>query len=91
MIINNSISQDTDGERTERLTLLSANIDTYAVEIGYDGARLAWAQDADVAWEDARASAIVEKGASLMGATEASRFGKHDKPGRFSYHFFGNA
>ncbi len=62
MINNNRFSWDDDSDRAERLELLSANIDTYAVEIGYDGARLAWAQGADVAWEDARATAIVEKG-----------------------------
>jgi len=62
MIINNSISQDTIDERWQRVSLLSANIDTYAVELDVTGARLTWAQGAASAWETARATAHVESG-----------------------------
>ena len=61
-IHNNKLSKDDDSDHVERLELLSANISTYAVEVGYDGARLAWEQSVDAAWEAARATAIVEKG-----------------------------
>ena len=62
MIINNRFSSDDDNVRSERLVLLSANIDTFAVELGYAGARLAWAQGASAAWETARTATGVEKG-----------------------------
>ena len=77
MIINNSISQDTDGERTERLTILSANIDDFAVELGITGARLQWAQGADMAWLDAIATAGVEDG-QMDEAFETYHQGLHD-------------
>ncbi len=62
MIKNNNNSRDTQGERIERLTLLSVNIVTYSVEIGITGARLAAAQTAGADYLDAIANAGVEDG-----------------------------
>jgi len=62
MIINNNISNDDYTTRAERIQLLSDNIDTFAVEIGVSGARLADAQNADAQWEDVCAKCVVESG-----------------------------
>jgi hypothetical protein len=62
MIINNNISNDDYTTRAERIQLLSDNIDTFAVEIGVSGARLADAQNADAQWEDVCAKCVVEDG-----------------------------
>ncbi len=59
---NNQFSSDDDDTRQARLDLLSANIDTYAVEIGVAGALLLWAQGAFDAWVDARTDADKETG-----------------------------
>ena len=62
MLKNNQFTSDDDLERLERLLALSANIDTYADELGVEGDQLAWAQGAGAAWESADASAVVEDG-----------------------------
>ncbi len=62
MIKNNSISADTQGERIERLTLLSANIADFAVEIGVSGTRLTKAESAADDYLAAIADAGVQAG-----------------------------
>jgi len=62
MLKNNSISADNQGQRIERLDLLSANIDDHALEIGVSGARLAAAQTAGADYLDAIAEAGVQDG-----------------------------
>jgi len=62
MLKNNQFTSDTDLDRLERLLALSANIDTYAVELGVEGDELTWAQGAGAAWEAADAAAVVEDG-----------------------------
>jgi len=54
MINNNRFSADDDNVRSERLVLLSSNIDTFAGDLDYVGARLTWAQNASGIWEAAR-------------------------------------
>ena len=52
MLKNNQFSSDKDDDRLERLLALSANINTYADELGIEGDMLAWAVDADKTSED---------------------------------------
>jgi len=61
-IRNNAFSGDTDADRSDRLDLLTANIDSHAGELGVTGDRLTWAQDASAAWLQARSDAITEEG-----------------------------
>lgn len=70
MIINNNFAKDDDSDRAERLELLSANIDKYALEIGVSGDNLIWAQNASAQWEDIRASAGVERGEQISFYSE---------------------
>jgi len=53
-VTNNNISRDDDDVRSERLVLLSGNIDTLAGDLGYVDSRLTWAQNASGVWEGAR-------------------------------------
>jgi len=62
MIKNNNVSHDTQGERIERLTLLAANIDGVAVEIGVSGSKLASAQTSDTDYLAAISLAEMEDG-----------------------------
>jgi len=62
MLKGNNFLHDDDNERSERLVLLSANIDTHAVEIGVSGSLLTWAQGASDNWEDLRENALVQDG-----------------------------
>jgi len=62
MLKGNNISRDTQGERIERLTLLSANIADHAVDIGVAGARLTAAQTSGADYLDAVAEAGVQDG-----------------------------
>mgnify|MGYP006292893725 CR=1 FL=1 len=54
MLTGNSFSRDSDGERTERLVLLSANIGDVAVELGLTPDKLAEAESAGTDWDEAK-------------------------------------
>jgi len=62
MIKNNNNSHDTQGERIERLALLSANIDDFADDVGVAGDRLTAAQTAKEDYLNAIAEAGVQDG-----------------------------
>ena len=62
MIKNNNVAQDTQGERIERLTLLSANIGVYGPLIGIAGPKLAAAQTAFDDYVGAVAEAGIQDG-----------------------------
>jgi len=69
MLKNNQFTSDTDGERLERLQLLSANIDTHAVELEIIGDKLLRCQTGGADWNSAVVNAGVEDGES-QEATE---------------------
>ena len=62
MITDNNVSRDTQGRRIERLTLLAANIDAVAVEIGVSGDRLAASQTCDTDYLGAISNAEIQGG-----------------------------
>jgi len=62
LIKNNRITQDDDGVRIERLTLISSNVDIYSAELGLAPDKLDWALNASDTWADARSSANTKKG-----------------------------
>jgi len=61
-LTNNQFSSDSDDVRQARLDLLSANIDTHAVDIAVAGELLSWAQNTYGEFVDARSSADKEAG-----------------------------
>lgn len=60
MIINNSVSTDDYGIRIERLSLLSANIDDYAIELGLSEEMHEWSRNALDKWDDIRTDSHIE-------------------------------
>ena len=72
MIKENNNVHDTQGERIERLALLSANIDDFAVDVGVAGVRLTAAQNAKEDYLNAIATAGVEDGEELNSAIDAA-------------------
>jgi len=62
MLKGNNFLHDDDNERSERLLLLSGNIDVHAATIGVSGTLLTWAQGASAAWENLRENALVQDG-----------------------------
>ena len=60
MLKNNQFTSDTDGERLERLQLLSANVDTHAVELEIIGDKLLRCQTGGADWNTAVVNAGVE-------------------------------
>jgi hypothetical protein len=53
MLKNNKFSKDGFDERLDRVELISANIDTYSVELGLSAETIAWAQNAGKTYFDA--------------------------------------
>ncbi len=62
LILNNAFTIDTYNRRSDRVSLLSANIGTFAVELGLSETVLSWGTSAYGVWSSARVSAGVEKG-----------------------------
>ena len=81
MIINNSISKDDDIVRSERLTLVSANIDEYGGDLDLSADMLVWAQNAHEQWSELCAISSVETGqtkdAYIMYHYELKEVGKY--------------
>jgi len=69
MLKNNQFTSDTDGERLERVQLLSANIDTHEVQLEIGGDKLVRCRNAGANWSSAVTIAGVEDGES-QEATE---------------------
>ena len=69
MLKGNSFSRDSDGERTERLVALSANIGDVAVELGLPAAKVTAAEAAQTEW-DTDLSAATREGGEAQEATE---------------------
>jgi hypothetical protein len=70
MLKNNAFSHDDDGERLERLRLLSANIDTYSVGLDITGDKLLRSQNGGADWTASVTTAGVEDG-EAQEATES--------------------
>ena len=62
LILDNAFTNDTYDRRSDRLSLISANIVTYAEELGLTETLNSWAISAYDEWSTARVSAGVEKG-----------------------------
>ena len=62
MIKNNRITQDDDGVRIERLTLISSNVDIYSAELSLASDKLLWAQNCSALWLDIKAEGEVNNG-----------------------------
>ena len=62
LILDNAFTIDSYNRRSDRLSLVSANVGTYAEELGITEEVLSWATSADNDWSVARVSAGVEKG-----------------------------
>ncbi len=69
MLKRNAFTIDTDGERTERLIALSANIGDVAVELGLPAAKVTDAEAAQTDW-DTDLSAATREGGEAQEATE---------------------
>ena len=76
MIKNNNFTRDDDGTRLERMQLLSANVDTHAVELNITGDKLLRCQTGGADWPSAVTNAGVEDGES-QEATETLNQGLH--------------
>ncbi|MBI9039369.1 MAG: fibronectin type III domain-containing protein [Bacteroidales bacterium] len=62
LILDNAFTIDSYNRRSDRLSLLRANLGTYAPELGITEETLSWSATADSNWSGARVSAGVEKG-----------------------------
>ena len=62
LILDNGFARDDYNRRSDRLSLLSANIEANSVELGLPETLLSWGTSAYPAWSAARVSAGVEKG-----------------------------
>lgn len=62
IIEDNHFTDDSYNIRTTRLSLLSANIDTYAQELGITQDMKKWAEDAHDIWADKLAVQSAEQG-----------------------------
>ncbi len=69
MLKNNNFTKDSEGERTERLVALSANIGAVAVELGLPAAKVTEAEAAQTEW-DADLSAATREAGEAQEATE---------------------
>ena len=70
MLTCNAFTMDTDGERTERVVLLSANIGAVSVELGLPAAKVTEAEAAQTDWDDALSAATREAGESHEATEE---------------------
>ena len=94
MLKNNNFTKDNDLDRLERLLALSANIDTYAAELGLVAPNplLTWAQGAGAAWEAAVATAIVANDPMGTGGSRTAPtniFGNRTNQSAPAYIWFG--
>ncbi len=62
LILDNGFTHDTYNRRSDRLSLLSNNIETHSVELGLSETLLSWGTSAYDLWTTKRVSAGVEKG-----------------------------
>lgn len=62
MIRNNGFSQDSEDVRSDRLELMSQNIDSLAPVIGLSGTNLDWARNSSTNWAEVRATCSASLG-----------------------------
>jgi hypothetical protein len=62
LILDNGFTHDSYDRRSDRVSLLSVNIGTFAVELGLTETLITWGTSAYPAWSAVRVSAGVEKG-----------------------------